>query len=126
MNSLSAASIVNANRHARMQTRPRFSWNLGDLLYVALGLTGWLAVNALVVAGLGVALFLLVGNGTLDGFFIQVSGLASHFIGADPGRRANFAFQLGFVASFTFLIVCFFRRYSLTGLIARNMFEVAS
>ena len=89
------------------------SLSIPSLLYGLLAMSGWLATTALIVGGVFVALFLAAGNGTLAGFFEQSDLLASHYLAAEPMRRAAFDGQLLIAAGIVFAVTAFFRRKAL-------------
>ena len=62
--------------------------SIGDAVYVALRLCGWLTTTILASAGLFVVLFVMAGNGSPDGFFTQVNLLAAHYLAADADRKS--------------------------------------
>jgi hypothetical protein len=85
----------------------------GFILYCALALTGWLATTCLAAAGCFVALFIMAGNGSLDGFFEQVSLLSEHYLVAPPTARGAFDAKMVLAAGSVTLLTGFFRRSAL-------------
>ena len=96
---------------ARQENAPR---SIGDAIYVALGVCGWLATTVLASAGLFVVLFVMAGNGSPDGFFTQVNLLAAHYLAADAARRASFDGQAMIFIASVVMATAFFRRAALT------------
>ena len=66
----------------------------GDMLYCALALAGWVSTTLLAAAGCIIVLFMLAGNGSLPGFFAQVSLLGQHYLAAASPARKAFDFDL--------------------------------
>ena len=91
--------------------------SIPDVLYALLALTGWLATTGLIVGGVFVALFVAAGNGTRAGFFEQSDLLASHYLAAEPMRRAAFDGQLLIAAGIVFAVTAFFRRKALMAIL---------
>jgi len=85
------------------------SLSFGNIIYVAFQLIGWTATTLLISAGLFVALFFMVANGSLFGFFEQLNLLGSHYVVAAPEARAAFDSKLYFIAGFVFLLIGAFR-----------------
>lgn len=82
---------------------------IADTSYVALRLSGWLAMTTLAAMGVTVLFFLMLGNFTPLGFFSQIANLGSHFVSADAARRATFVSDLRFVGALIFGVVALLR-----------------
>ncbi len=104
-----------------LPTRPRVNtWRhfavrqMGaDLCYVALRLSGWLAVSLLTTLGLYVLFFMALGNMSAEGFFAQLANLGDRFVAADPTRRSSFMSLVTTVSAILFLAVSIARLRSL-------------
>ena len=94
-------------RDANIQRYQNLSF--GNIIYVLFRLIGWTAATLLIAAGFFVALFFMVANGSLFGFFEQLNLLGSHYIVAAPEARAAFDSKLYFIAGFVFLLTGAFR-----------------
>jgi hypothetical protein len=90
---------------------------IADTSYVALRLSGWLAMTTLAAMGVTVLFFLMLGNFTPLGFFSQIANLGSHFVSADAARRATFVSELRIVAAFIFGTVALLRWPLLIGIL---------
>lgn len=101
------------SRALPLQRAARARIDVGLGIEIGFRLMGWAAVTALVVAGLFVAAFAMLGNFSLEGFFMQVANLADRYGAADGARRAAFHKQLWSIALILFVMVMFFRRGSL-------------
>lgn len=82
---------------------------IADTSYVALRLSGWLAMTTLAAMGVTVLFFLMLGNFTPLGFFSQIANLSSHFVSADAARRATFVSDLRIVGALIFGVVALLR-----------------
>lgn len=82
---------------------------IADTSYVALRLSGWLAMTTLAAMGVTVLFFLMLGNFTPLGFFSQIANLGSHFVSADAARRATFVSDLRIVGALIFGVVALLR-----------------
>lgn len=87
--------------------------SFGGFAYFALALLGWLASTSLVTAGIFVILFVMVGNGSAEGFFQQLYLLAQHYLSAPPAARAHFDLQLCTGSGLVFVTAGYFRRAAL-------------
>ena len=85
----------------------------GQAVVIGFRLLGWTAVTVLVVGGIFVVGFAMLGNFTADGFFLQLANLADRYAMADAARRAAFHGDLSLVAGFALSATMFFRRGSL-------------
>ena len=94
--------------------RPQTARRLfADACYVALRVTGWLAVTSLAAMGIYVLFFLALGNISAKGFFAQLANLGNRFTAADALRRESFLSLVGTVSTVLFLIVATARFRSL-------------
>ena len=104
-----------------LPTRPRVNtWRRfavrqigADLCYVALRLSGWLAVSLLTTLGLFVLFFMALGNMSAEGFFAQLANLGERFVAADLARRSSFMSLVTTVSAILFLAVGMTRLRSL-------------
>jgi hypothetical protein len=81
--------------------------------YWTLKIIGWLAVSSACVISLNVIFFVLLGNFTLEGMFLQIDNFGSRYIEAGAARRADFI-QLWLTGNTLILAVtCLLRRHSL-------------
>jgi hypothetical protein len=87
--------------------------SFGTFLYIALALTGWVATTLLAAAGCFVVLFIMAGNGSLNGFFEQVSLLSGHYLAAVPIARGAFDAKMLMAIGSVTLLTGFFRRTAL-------------
>ena len=87
--------------------------HVGRAIEVGFRLAGWFAVTALAVAGLFVVAFVMLGNFTFEGFFLQLANLATRYGAADAVRRAHFQQNLVLVAAILLGATMFFRRGTL-------------
>lgn len=62
----------------------------GLVAFWALSVTSWMAVNVLAGLGLIAVLFIMLANGSWEGFFHEGGNLASHFLDASAASRAEF------------------------------------
>lgn len=62
----------------------------GLVAFWALSVTSWMAVNVLAGLGLITVLFIMLANGSWEGFFHEGGNLASHFLDAPAASRAEF------------------------------------
>ena len=90
--------------------------------YLALRLTGWLAVTGLATLGLFVVFFLLLGDMGADGFFAQLANLANRYGAAEPARQASFLDLVGTVAAILFAGVAAARWRSLAALLSPSSY----
>ena len=61
--------------------------SFGNILYCGLALAGWVSTTLLAAAGCMTVLFMMAGNGSLPGFFEQISLLGRHYLAAAPTAR---------------------------------------
>ena len=85
----------------------------GQAVVIGFRLLGWTAVTLLVVGGIFVVAFAMLGNFTADGFFLQLANLADRYGTADAVRRTAFHDDLRVVAAIALSATMFFRRGSL-------------
>jgi hypothetical protein len=85
----------------------------GQAVLIGFRLLGWTAVTLLVVGGIFVVAFAVLGNFTLQGFFLQLANLADRYGTADAVRRAAFHDDLRLVAAVALSATMVFRRGSL-------------
>lgn len=90
-----------------------FRPDLGRAIEVGFRLLGWSAVTLLAAAGVFVVAFAMLGNFSVEGFFLQLANLADRYGAADTPRRLAFQGELRFVAAILLLTITFFRRASL-------------
>lgn len=62
----------------------------GLATYWLLTVTAWMSVNILVAVGAVAMLFALMANWTWHGLFIELAGLARHFLDAPIAARRDF------------------------------------
>ena len=92
----------------------RRSQNSSDFFVAGRGLgAGLIATTLLAAAGCFVAVFIMAGNGSLSGFFEQVSLLGNHFLAAPAAARSGFEGKLVVAAASVLLLTGFFRRSAL-------------
>lgn len=102
-------SMMRFGAPMRLQAR-----SLGaDLCYLALRLSGWLAVSVSATLGLYVLFFLALGDMGADGFFAQLANLANRYGAAEETRRAAFLAQVCTVSAVLFAGVATARYRSL-------------
>lgn len=58
--------------------------------YWLLTVTAWMLVNVLVAVGAAAMLFALMANWTWHGLFVELAGLARHFLDAPMAARRDF------------------------------------
>ena len=92
---------------------PERSSYFGRAVEIGFRLLGWTAVTLLVVGGLFVVAFAMLGHFTADGFFLQLANLADRYGTADAARRAAFHDDLRLVAAIALSATMVFRRGSL-------------
>jgi lysylphosphatidylglycerol synthetase-like protein (DUF2156 family) len=89
---------------------------LADGCYVALRLTGWLAVTLGCVAALWLLLFVALGNFSFSGTVLQLDNFASRYVAADAARQDSFRLFFWLASAVLFAALAFFRRHSLRDL----------
>ncbi len=90
-----ARDRVDAAAAARdVQLRARWRRRLADSAYAVLCTAGWLTGTVLGVLGCAVAVFIVLGHGQWDAFFLHLDNLSARYINADTARRASFARDL--------------------------------
>ena len=100
-------------RALRRQRAGNARFDVGIAVEIGFRLLGWTAVTVLVVGGLFVAAFAMLGNFTPDGFFLQLANLADRYTAADAARRSAFHGDLRLVAAVALSATTLFRRGSL-------------
>jgi hypothetical protein len=91
---------------------PRAPSRLADGCYLALRLTGWLAVTLGCVAALWLLLFAALGNFSFSGTVLQIDNFASRYVAADAARQDRFRLFFWLASA----ALTFFRRHSLVDL----------
>jgi hypothetical protein len=72
---------------SRFPSRPsRFA----DACYLALRVTGWLAVTSACVAALWLLFFVMLGDFSFFGTVLQLENFASRYVAADGARQDRF------------------------------------
>jgi len=89
---------------------------VADTCYLALRLTGWLAVTLGCVAALWVLFFVALGNFGFSATVQQLDNFASRYVAADLARQDRFRLLFWLASAALFAGVGFFRRHSLSGL----------
>ena len=89
---------------------------LADGCYLALRLTGWLAVTLGCVAALWLLFFVALGNFSFSGTVVQLDNFASRYIAADAARQDRFRLFFWLASAALFAVLAFFRRHSLGNL----------
>lgn len=89
---------------------------VADTCYIALRLTGWLAVTLGCVAALWLLLFAALGNFGFSATVLQLDNFASRYVAADGARQDRFRLFFWLASAALFAGVGFFRRHSLRGL----------
>lgn len=92
---------------------PRARSRLADGCYLALRLTGWLAVTLGCVAALWLLLFAALGNFSFSGTVLQLDNFASRYVAADTARQDRFRLFFWLASAAVFAVLAFFRRHSL-------------
>ena len=87
--------------------------SFGDILYCGLALAGWVSTTLLAAAGCFLVLFMMAGNGSLSGFFEQISLLGRHYLAAAPTARRAFDTELLTAVGCLSALAGFFRRGAL-------------
>lgn len=77
-----------------VQWRAQWRRGLADGAYAVLCTVGWLIDTVLGVLGCAVVVFIVLGHGQWDAFFLHIDNLAARYIDADTARRAKFARDL--------------------------------
>ncbi len=90
--------------------------HLADGCYVALRLTGWLAVTLGCVAALWLLFFAALGNFSFSGTVLQLDNFASRYVAADAARQDRFRLFFWLASAALFAVLAFFRRHSLGNL----------
>ncbi len=86
---------------------------LADACYLALRLSGWLAVTLGCVAALWLLFFVALGNFSFSGTVLQLDNFASRYVAATSARRGRFRLLFWLASAALFAGVGFFRRHSL-------------
>jgi hypothetical protein len=89
---------------------------VADTCYLALRLTGWLAVTLGCVAALWLLFFVALGNFGFSATVLQLDNFASRYVAADGARQDRFRLFFWLASAALFAGVAFFRRHSLSGL----------
>jgi hypothetical protein len=95
---------------------PRAPSRLADGCYLALRLTGWLAVTLGCVAALWLLFFAALGNFSFSGTMLQLDNFASRYVAADTARQDRFRLFFWLASAALFAVFAFFRRHSLRDL----------
>ena len=77
-----------------VQMRAHWRRRLADGAYAVLCTVGWLIDTVLGVLGCAVVVFIVLGHGQWDAFFLHIDNLAGRYIDADTARRAGFVHEL--------------------------------
>lgn len=99
--------------------KPRAT-SLAATCYIALRLTGWLAVTLACVAACWALLFVMLGEFTFSGFALHLDNFAARYVAANPARQDAFRAQFWAASSVLFLIAGVLRRHSLRGLVEHS------
>lgn len=91
-----------------------------DGCYLALRVTGWLAVTSACVAALWLLFFVMLGDFSFAGTVLQIENFASRYVVADGARQDRFRLLFWLASAALFVLVAFFRRHSL-GRVAANI-----
>ncbi|MBK6414148.1 MAG: hypothetical protein LKG22_00240 [Sphingobium sp.] len=95
---------------SRFPSRPsRFA----DACYLALRVTGWLAVTLACVAALWLLFFVMLGDFSFVGTVLQLENFASRYVAADGARQDRFRLMFWLASAGLFVLIAFFRRHSL-------------
>jgi hypothetical protein len=89
---------------------------IADTCYLALRLTGWLAVTLACVAALWLLFFVALGNFGFTATVLQLDNFASRYVAADGARQDRFRLFFWLASAALFAGVGFFRRHSLRGI----------
>ncbi|MCW1384995.1 hypothetical protein OLX02_19450 [Novosphingobium sp. KCTC 2891] len=89
---------------------------LADACYLALRLSGWLAVTLGCVAALWLLVFAALGNFSFSGTVLQLNNFASRYVAADAARQDRFRLFFWLASAALFAVLAFFRRHSLEDL----------
>lgn len=84
-----------------------------DGCYLALRVTGWLAVTSACVAALWLLFFVMLGNFSFAGTVLQIENFASRYVAADGARQDRFRLMFWLASAGLFVLAAFFRRHSL-------------
>lgn len=95
---------------------PHAPSRLADACYLALRLTGWLAVTLGCVAALWPLFFAALGNFSFSGTVLQLDNFASRYVAADAARQDRFRLFFWLASAALFAVLAFFRRHSLRDL----------
>ena len=76
------------------QLRAQWRRGLADGAYAVLCTVGWLIDTVLGVLGCSVIVFIVLGHGQWDAFFLHINNLAARYIDADTARRVGFVHEL--------------------------------
>lgn len=90
-----------------------------DACYLALRVTGWLAVTSACVAALWLLFFVMLGDFSFAGTVLQLENFASRYVAADGARQDRFRLLFWLASAGLFVLMAFFRRHSL-GRVAAN------
>ena len=85
-----------------------------DGCYLALRVTGWLAVTSACVAALWLLFFVMLGDFSFAGTVLQIENFASRYVAASAERQDHFSRFFWLTSAGLFVAVGFFRRHSLT------------
>jgi hypothetical protein len=99
---------------------PARSSRFADACYLALRVTGWLAVTLACVASLWLLFFVMLGDFSFAGTVLQLENFASRYVAADGARQDRFRLLFWLASTGLFVLVAFFRRHSL-GRMAANI-----
>lgn len=84
-----------------------------DGCYLALRVTGWLAVTSACVAALWLLFFVMLGDFSFAGTVLQIENFASRYVAADSARQDRFRILFWLASTGLFVLAAFFRRHSL-------------
>ena len=92
---------------------PALASRFADACYLALRVTGWLAVTSACVAALWLLFFVTLGDFSFAGTVMQIENFASRYVVADGARQDRFRLLFWVASTGLFVLVAFFRRHSL-------------
>ena len=108
-----ASSRAVSGRQSAANGRACPDGSIGNILYCGLALAGWVSTTLLAAAGCLTVLFMMAGNGSLPGFFEQISLLGRHYLAAAPTARKAFDTELLTAAVILCALTGYFRRGAL-------------
>ena len=92
---------------------PALASRFADACYLALRVTGWLAVTSACVAALWLLFFVMLGDFSFAGTVMQIENFASRYVAASAERQDRFAHVFWLTSAGLFAAVGYFRRHSL-------------